>query len=502
MAQETTAIKISPGSRGRRDTRPSWRSISYASGYDSLGYIPRRGFNPDACRILEAAEGKGISMASLWGGGGMLRLLALLVGSSPIAGFALANDLGYSFGPETRIVALDKAGQKDENKEGTAAIEQLWRQLPAEIGGLRGLQSLIGTQKCLVGQNALEAVVGGPGVGLLTAVDFDPLSLIALPPPQDGKSSAGSFQALWKPTQWTQTGRALDAPPLDTVKIYMAASRGGTENPYGVPRYAEAFRDLLSELGEQQGLSDVLKAVAFPHIVSYFPLTAMAETGARAPELWTGTKDIDGEIITSPYLWAKDQYNRFNAALPSLLADDSILLPDTGSGKGIDVVAAGTGLSGVLDATARRALRIAQGLKHPPSMLGIDSGGTMAHFESDFKNHCALLELFRHEVNEALLWLARLHLRLLGMNLHVEARLEPIYTPDRLNAAKARSQEIRNELELAYSGVQDPETTSQILTETPLFDKDRFEEGRKRWLGASTATTTTDTTTTADNNNG
>jgi hypothetical protein len=444
---------------GRRITRPD-----YISGYGigpGVGVVPRRGWDSQtAAYIAEAARAPSICLSE-WASTAPLRLLEVMCLSHPMAQMAIENDLSLAFAPgDTHIVAVENVADKEANEEGTAILDSLWASLRPEAGELPGLQATLALWVQVNGLPCVEAVAGPRGAGLADVLDFSPYSVRY-------KDKPGGRRVL---QQKQPEGPDNGWRDLPEETVLAKPWRGNRDNPYGRPRLGAFLSEGLTDIGEQMNLKDILRAIAWPHIAFEFPVVETVKFLAESPNALREMQE-EGEVLT-PYTGAMKILTRFLDMLPNLKADDTITLP---GGAKANVINAGAGLPGLEGTLKMRRLRVCQSLLQPPNMLGITDGGTMAYSEVQWKQYVQGLEALRAFVNSILLWVANLHLRLLGLPLIARADTKPIDSGDRLKDAQADEKQRENTFALVRAGMKSIEDASYDLTGSAVVDEARAE---------------------------
>jgi len=109
-------------------------------------------------------------------------------------------------------------------------------------------------------------------------------------------------------------------------------------------------------------------------------------------------------------------------------------------------------------------LRLTQGLKQMPSLMGVVEGSTETWSNVDWQIYAKGLESIVEKAAAPLVRCADLHLRLLGMPIRAEVEIEPVRANQRLSDAQAEAIEIGNEARKRDEGWQSQETSAMAVT--------------------------------------
>jgi hypothetical protein len=462
-----------------RQSAPDYYS-PYTGG---LAVVPRVGWDETTCGYWDGLRGEGkvtgtgVHALRSWAEEAPLRLLGVLIDAHPMAQMAISNDLALAFSPgDTRIVAAATQTDRETSPEGTALIEDLWRRcLPREIGGMTGLQRILGKQVTKYGAACVEAVparqVGG---GVAEVLDFSPLSIRY-------RDTADQGRILEQRQQGTPSGWK-ELSPLTCLAYPWDGSR---ENPYGTPRYRAFLSEGLADFGEQGRLNDVMKAIAWPHLAFEFPVEQTVKFALENPEALRGMGADGGDLTGLGY--AETTFLTFVELMKRLLADDSIFMP---LGTKANVLNAGQGLESMSSAFERRRIRICQSLDHLPNLLGITDGGTLAYASVQWRHYAGKIEALRGFVNHILVAVANLHLRLLGLPLVARAEVTPLQSSDRMADAQADWQEMKTRREKWLAGLISDEDFGYLSTEAAPTDPARMAAYYERLMSGPAATAT------------
>jgi hypothetical protein len=109
-------------------------------------------------------------------------------------------------------------------------------------------------------------------------------------------------------------------------------------------------------------------------------------------------------------------------------------------------------------------LRLIQGLKQMPTLMGVVEGSTESWSSVDWQIYAKGLESIVETAAAPLVRAADLHLRLLGMPLKAHAEIEPVRANQRLSDAQAEGFEIANEARKRDEGWQSQEASAMNAT--------------------------------------
>ena len=469
MAKSRSRNQVS-GLAGRgRQTRPGYfDGFSYGglSVNGVLGIIPRRGFDPASEAFLQGVASGKAEQVRAFAETMPLRLLRVLMTTHEMGAMALSNDLAFTFRPGAmKLVAVKdyKKGKGVVDEAETAYLDRLWNRTDglarAEMipggqgGGIEALQKALARQQTTDGLSALECVIGGDGVEDI--IDFDPLSV---------RFRDTDLGRLTEQRQADAAGgwRALD---LSTVRV--AAWNGSRENPYGGPRLGTFLGVGLADIAEQRSLRDWLHASAWPRIAFEFPIEQWIKYATENPEVREGLADDGGDLTATE--WAEREVENMRRVVEGLTSSDFIIMATGGKASALNVAPGG----GVAELLTQRRLRVAQGLDHPPALIGITDGGTQAYATVQLRQYGAKLTGVAQDPDRAVEWIANLDLRARGVDMVARVEREEIVLTDALLDQQARQLQINNLLTLVDRGVVSPEEASIMLTGTGMVDLSR-----------------------------
>jgi len=423
-------------------TRPY--QASYFAG--TLGIVPRRGWDARTRNFMETVRASPVAGLTTWAQEAPLRLLAALADIHPMVGMARRNNLTLPFGVgDTTFIAEDSKG--DTSDEGTDALNALWKDGLGDFNGLVGLQKAIAEQVMFYGLACTEGVPSkNDKEGIHRVVTFDPLSVRYRDTPL-GERLMEQYQ----------TGRSWVG--LSQIQCIVQAYEGNTENPYGRPLFSAALGEALSDIQGNRDLSDVLHTIAWPRLTVGFPFEAIMKFAIDNPQVLVGRGNGGADLTAEQY--AGQQFVALAAKLSGMKADDTFVYPVGGQ---VGMLNGATGMTSLRDILEFKRHRLVQALDQLPTLLGIQSGGTLAYSSSEWGIQAKKFEELRDFVNSVIIRLGNLHLRLLGMPLTVKAKTIPIRATDAKVEEEARKIRIENEQKLVELGYQSREEASINLT--------------------------------------
>jgi hypothetical protein len=466
-----TVMDANPATAGsNRQTRPDYFG---PYNYGGIGIVPRRGWDASTAALINLAAEKGVNGLATWLLTSPARLLNVLLDVHPMASKARSNDTTLAFGAnDTHIVAVENVTLSDGtvsqqvNLEGTTALDALWSSLPAWVGGVPGIQTECFDWICSAGMAVVEGVPGKSGQGLVNVVTADPLTF------RWRDTNAGRVLEQNQVTGWAA---------MDQNTVLASPWRGSNDNPYGRPLRAPALIEMLRDLSNQRRLDDILHALAWPKIVTGFPLNETIKFAVDNPEVLIGQADDDGDL--TPVQFAFRQMQRFNEKLTTIVHDDILSLFKDSA---VTTITPGDGLSKLDSTLLMHRHRVIMSLDQLPTLMGTTTGGTLAYSSTEWRMYAEKLEFLRWFINSILVRIANLHLRLLGMPFTARADVEKIRTSDRLADEQARGLQIANEMNIVKAGLQTIEDASIALTGHGPADPERAQKA----LDASVAPVT------------
>lgn len=421
---------------GGRQTRPQGYNPYLRGG---AGLLARRADDP---RLLLARKD-----LARYAESSPLRLLALLPDVHPAVGLATWNALRLACAPgDLQIVAVQDSapGEADDtmDPDATAAIADLWESLPQEIGGLQGLQTTLTLSGLFTGLMAVEAVPGRRGSGVSGVWPVDSLTLAFF------RDSADSGAI---PHQ-RQTGAPNGFKRLDGPGFFWRALDSFADDPYGRAPYAPAVSEILADLALMQDLRDAVHNAAWPRLQFLFDMKATHEYVVETLGI-TNRYEVSAKI--------KELFQEVVTYAQTLRSDDNVVSMGT---TGTNVIEGGKSFAALEPILTYLRQRIVQALKTLPTLMGINDGSTQTYTTVEWAIYAAGLETLRGIVAQLLVGVARLHLRLLGLDRKVKAEMQPIRTTDAQMEANAEATRIENEVRKRDEGWQTQDDAARAIT--------------------------------------
>jgi hypothetical protein len=425
---------------GVRQTEPQGYN-PYAQGGFSV--IPRRGTRLDVCDrdgLQRVAEGS------------PLRLLKLLPEVHPAVGLALWNALRLACAPgDLNIVAVvDDGGAEDVDEAGSAALDALWRGLPREVGGFRGLQTMLTQEALLTGMPCLEAVPGARMRGLAQVWPVDSLSIAFKRDQATGEVVPLQRQLFLK----TGGEKFQGYQVLKAETFFWLAVDPMVDEPYGRAPYAPAVAEALADIAMMVDLRDAIHHSAWPRYGHGFNFKEMHEVATTIYHL----EDAEARE------WVQARFNEVMAQVASVRPDDDFVYDSAGDVKNLTP---GDGFQAITGVLQFLRARVTQSLKSLPTLMGINDGSTQTYTTVEWGIYAAGLESVREIVADLIVNVANLHLRLLGMTCVAKTRVKPIRTTDGLLEAQSEKIRIDNEIRKVRLGWISEEEAAVAITGTP-----------------------------------
>lgn len=369
-----------------------------------------------------------------------LRLLTHLPSLCPQADFAINQNLAIAIPPDgLPIVAVNE--QKEVDAVGTLNIENLWKSLPNEIGGLAGLQGtqmLVGT---LTGLCAIEAVPARKLNGVARAWPIDPLTLAF-----DRKTPDSDMTAYQR-----QSGN-VQFKELRSTTFFWNAWNHWVDDPWGKSDFSTVLPEIIVDMALIQDIRDSVKNQAWPR--------------KAVPFNWENTYKIAKDVFHLNDLEKAKEFvaNQFDMVRKKLkeIQPDEDLVYDSSNGNIVPLT--GGGYAGIEPVIKFFQQRIFWGLKKLPSMMGFAEDTSESFSTLSWVLQALELEKMRAFIVDPLVQVAQLHLDLQGIPLTAVAKYPRLRTTDALVEAQTRSIEIQNELLLWMNGAQSQEQFSVKLT--------------------------------------
>lgn len=447
---------------GERMTRPDYGEFGYFGGWGAqFGIVPRRGSDPLTASWLNGARERPACVRD-WLFTAPHRFLQTLCETHPLFKQARANDLGLAFSPDDIAVVAVAPGQSGRDAidgEATAQIDDLWANLPRELGGLPGLLTALYDQSQQFGACFVECVPAARGGGLAAVYTVDPLTV------RFRDTEAGRVleqRQIDAPNGWRELDQSLCLYiPLD----------GTSDNPYGFPGRMQAMWEGARDLHDQGNLDEVIEQCALPRLTAGFPLNSIVQYAKENPEVLTGKAADGGDLTASEY--AVQMFT----ALTELMSRQSFKKVFVRlEGTEVKTISGADSLKALDSTFEARRMRLISALDQLPTLMGADTGGTLAYSSTQFMAQAKKLERKRNFILAVAVMIAALHLRLLGTSLTARADVEPIRASEAFQDEQARQLQILNEQAIFRMGLTTGTDMAHALTRSGIADEARFQE--------------------------
>ncbi len=419
-------------------------------GKGGLGYIARRGIDFGTSVSLQSVEGVA-RLASQQ----PLELLSMLPDLVPEVGLAAWNSLRLGCSPGTvriKAMTLGANGESEEAPDGTAAINNLFDNLPDEVGSFEDALAKNFLSVLFSGMCATEGVPGPRNQGLAAVYPVNPLTLrfkrettgeLALYQRQTSDASGlGSYAA----------GLGGFYEPLPMESFFWSSLDAFPDDPYGRAVFAPALTEVLRMLAFINDLSLAFHRLGSPRHDVGFDFEMWAQL-ARDVIGMTDPVEIDK--------WVQKKFAEAQAFFQDMEVDDAFF-HDLKSKVGVlGVGNAWPDFEAMFD-ILRYRLIIA--LKQNPVLMGFVNGSTETWSDVQWEIYSKGMQTLVKKAAQPLLRCAQLHLRLLGKPYTAICEFEPIRSIQRLEDAQAEAAEIANEARKRDEGWQEQDTSSMALT--------------------------------------
>jgi hypothetical protein len=419
-------------------------------GKGGLGYIARRGVDFGTSVNLQSLESLA-RMASTQ----PLELLSLLPDIVPEVGLAVWNGTFLACGPNSlRIKAMTVGanGSSEEAPDGTAAIKALWDNNSDEVGDLidalgQNYQMLLFSGLC-----AAEAVPGARNKGVESVFPINSLTL------RFERDAAGKLILKQRQTananglgQYS-AGMGGFFKPLPMNRVFHRRLPGLPDEPYGRAPFAPALNAVLECLSFMRDLMLAFHRIGTPSVDVGFDFEMWALLARNIIGL-TDPKEID-EWVQTKYQQAVDFYNNKNS-------DDGYFHDIKST---VQVIGSGGMWPDLEVIWSILRLRLIQGLKQLPTIMGVVEGDTETWSRVQWDIYASSLTTLVAKAAAPLVKASQLHLQLLGLPYLAVPEFEPLRSIARLLDAQAEAAEIENEARKRDEGFQTQETASMSVT--------------------------------------
>lgn len=348
--------------------------------------------------------------------------------------------------------ATTAEGSVEADDKDTMSLNQMWAQLPAEVGnGLHGLQLMLSCEMMLTGMACAEGVPGPELTGIRRVWPVDSLTIAFLRPNRDADLQPYQKQRYPFAAPNAQNNNATYGwQPLDASTFKWNAINQTIDVPEGKSMYASATNEALCDLALMQDLRDAVHNAAWPRMLLGVDKTILHKIAVEVYR-YMGKKATD---------WVDEQYARVVEYAQNIAPNENVVHEASGKVENLG----GGNFDGLSDVLSFLRQRVAQSLKTLPTLLGINDGSTFNYTSVEWNIYAQGLETIRQCVATILVELANLHLRLIGSTAVARAIYEPIRTNDALIAANTKGVEIANAISMEQAGYQTHDEASMSVT--------------------------------------
>ncbi|MDR3709953.1 MAG: hypothetical protein P4L33_16780 [Capsulimonadaceae bacterium] len=433
-----------------RQSRVSQGAGQVLFGKGGLGYIARRGVDMGTSAAVQSLEGLARMAVQQ-----PLELISLLPDVVPEVGLAVWNGVRLGCAPgSVRIKAMTVRadGGSEEDATGTAAINALFDGLPDEVGNFNDCLSRNFLMVMFSGMCAVEAVPGRQGSGLAQVWPVNSLTL------RFRREDDGTL-ALYQRQTADPNGIGIFSSgmggvyePMPMERFFYATMDGFPDDPYGRAPFAAALTPVLECLAFIRDMTLAFHRIGMPKIDVALDYEGWART-ARDVVGITDPTEIDNWVVQKQ----QEVVNIFAGLQP----DDAFF---HGVNDKVNSVGAGDKMPDLPGIWSMLRLRLIQGLKQMPSLMGVVEGSTETWSNVDWQIYAKGLESIVSKAAAPLVKSANLHLRLLGLPLKAAVEIEPVRANQRLTDAQAEALEIANEARKRDEGWTSQETAAMAVT--------------------------------------
>lgn len=436
---------------------PSWLDQAIVNGF---GFVPRRdGVDGASDQTLIRSIDQILVIAKTQ----PMKVLTMLPSIIPEASKAVWNDLRLGCGRDAvtlRAMSTNSSdGSRAEAPDGTQAINDLFANLPQEIGSLQNAlaQNFLMTQ--FSGMCAVEAVPGPRNQGVKEVWPIDTLTT------RFRRNKDTKQVELWQRVRvW---GRPIDKKmyggfiPLPVERTFWSSLDGFPSDPYGRAPMAASLMPVLEMIGFIKDLLLAWHRVGTPKWDVGFDY----EMWAKVAREIIGLSD-KAEIKK----FVKEQFDETVSNFSDLNADDAFFHDIKST---VTVNGSGGQWPQVEQIYNFLRWRLVIALKQMPTLMGVVEGNTETWSSVDWQIYAKGLETMVWCAAQPLVRAAQLHLQLLGMPYTVEATVSPVRSNQRMVDAQAEEIELRNLITKILAGFITQETASmQSVGSAPVEKMD------------------------------
>lgn len=433
-----------------RKSSPPWLNPSILNGF---GFVPRRGAGEYS---TDNANLRSLDQILVLAKVNPLQVLCMLPDVMPEVGKAVWNGLRLGCGQNSvRLKAMkpSKNGMDVmEAPDGTEAIKELWRNLPAEVGSLEGALTQNFLMVMFSGMCAVEAVPGARNKGIAEVWPIDTLTL------RFKRNVDTKHVDLWQRLRVWGYHKDLDAKawggyiPLPMDRVFWKSMDGFPDDPYGRAPMAPALNVVLDMIAFMKDLLLAWHRVGTPRWDVGFDYEMHARI-AREQMGLTDKQQIEKYI--------EDEFNYTVELFNSLEADDTFFHDIKSEVKANGSGGAWPNIDQVYNILRWRMI---MALKEMPTLMGVVEGNTETWSSVDWQIYAKGLEAEVAVAADPLVRASQLHLQLLGMPYIVEATYEPVRANQRMVDAQSEQLETQNEAYKRDQGWQTQDEASIAIT--------------------------------------
>jgi len=432
-----TAVQTPP----RRQSEPNvWNPYTVAG---PAGVLPRRGRDP--IEFMTSEQLRELTVLNPF------RLVRELARLHPSVDMALDTALRLMCPTENYQVVAEApdsatggvsadAEEADTDTDGTASLAAMFAQLPPEVGGgLRGLRTILALEAIMTGMPIAEACPGQPLEGVKRIWPMDSLTCGFWRPTRD--ADLVLRQRLKYPQQappdasggtaFHKTGGNWAWQDMPAATVFWRAVGQEADDPYGRAPYAAAMMEVIADLALMQDLRDAVHNAAWPRHEIGVNLTELHKTAVEVYRITDAKRASE---------WVTARFQEVVDYVASLRPDDNVVHDSAGTVKMLQP-GSFVGVEGVLSFLRQR---IAQSLKTLPTLLGINDGSTFNYTSVEWAVYAQGLETLSAVVDEIIIEIANLHLRLIGSKSKAKVIKAKIRTNDAQVDANTESTKITN----------------------------------------------------------
>lgn len=383
-----------------------------------------------------------------------MTLTLLLSSIIPELDFAEWTYVMLGCSPDTaRIKAMPVGtnGRSEEDPAGSQEIEQLFNNLPPEVGSFEDARAQMLRTILYTGMSACEAVPGGRNAGVAAVYPINSLTL-RFRREADGTLTLHQRQAPDVSGLGTANlglgGAYVELPPT----VFWAKTGGMPDEPYGKAPLAPVISAVFQIMSFILDLGAAWHRVGNPRIDIGFDFAAAADYARNSLNLTDDNQISD---------YQQKAFNETVSLFNSLSADDAFF-HDVNSK--VNILPAGT-WSNLKETWQIHKSRLTKALKMLPALMGDAEGKTESWSEVEERIFTNGLSYIVSASMRPFVEAAKLHFRLQGKPFTAELEIKlPKNAFQRQADAQAQALEIQNQAQIRDQGWQDQESASMTVT--------------------------------------